>query len=118
MAKKMTAFKLNTEIIEKLEQLAKETGKTKTDIIEMAILCLYDKKDKDNKEVELYKKENEQLKMVLQVFKEREKTAEELKATYERFLQEKEERIKELKERIEELKTYRDHKKPFWKFWK
>lgn len=119
MAKKMVAFKLEQEIINKLEELAERTGKTKTDIIEKAILCLYRQENRDKEEIELYRKENEQLKIALQILKEREQSLEEVKQSYDKLLSEKDERIKELKERIEELKQSKIEKaKPFWKFWK
>ena len=124
MEKKLVNFRLSPELIEQLEELSTKTGKTKTDLVERALKCLFRQENQIKEEIELYQKENEQLKIALQILKEREESLEELKNTYERFLLEKDKRlddlqkrIDELKERIEELKQKQD-KKRFWKFWK
>ena len=124
MEKKLVNFRLSPELIEQLEELSTKTGKTKTDLVEQALKCLFRQENQIKEEIELYQKENEQLKIALQILKERELSLEELKNTYERFLLEKDKRlddlqkrIEELKERIEELKQ-KQGKKRFWKFWK
>ena len=109
--KKVKSYRLLKETIEAIEKLSKKTGKPQSQIIDEAVKFLIENENKTNNEIELYKKENEQLKMVIKMFQEREKAVEEVKNTYERLINEKDERIKELQERIKEKS------KPFWKFW-
>ncbi len=109
MKKKLVNFRLSVELINKLDQIAKETGKNKTQLIEEAIECLLSSKDKENKEIDLLSKQNEQLKQALQGFQIALQGKDEL-------LKEREERIKELKETIEILRE--KQKKSFWQFWK
>ena len=111
MEKKLVNFRLSVELINKLDQMTKETGKNKTQLIEEAIECLFSSKDKENKEIDLLSKQNEQLKQALQGFQIALQGKDEL-------LKEREERIKELKETIEILKEKQEGKKPFWQFWK
>ena len=121
------SFKMSQETIEKIEELAKETGKTYTQILEEAINLYYSNETHVRHEIELYKRENEQLKIALQFLKEREKTIEKVEETYkllidekdkrlEEIKKEKDERIKELQERINEL-SRKKPERPFWKFW-
>ena len=115
MEKKLVNFRLPVELINKLDQLSRETGKNKTQLIEEAIMCLLSSKDKENKEIALLEKQNEQLKQALQGFQIALQGKDEL-------LREREERIKELKETIQILKQSEDQKKkskkPFWQFWR
>ena len=111
MAKVMKQFRLQKEIVDVLEKLSYETGRTQTQIVEEAIKSFFRNENKHKNEVELFKKENEQLKMVIKVLQEREKAIEEVKNAYERLINEKDERIKELQERLKEKS------KPFWRFW-
>lgn len=112
MTKKVKSYRLLPETIKKIEDLVKQTGKSQSQIIDEAINLLYLNENKTKEEIELYRKENEQLKMVLKVFQEKEKALEKVEQTYERLLKEKDQRIIELQERLKEKN------KPFWKFWK
>lgn len=109
--KKKVTFRIDIELFNQLENYSKDTGLSKTEIIERALKQFFKKDKQDYTKIELYKKENEQLKVALKVFHEREKALEEVKNTFERLLNEKDERIKELKEQLEK------QSKPFWKFW-
>ena len=109
--KKVKSYRLLQETIEIIEELAEKTGKKQSQIIDEAVKLLYSNENKTRDEIELYKRENEQLKMVIKVFQEREKALEKVEESYERLLKEKDERIKELQERLQEKN------KPFWKFW-
>jgi len=110
MSKKVKSYWLLEETIQIIEELSSQTGKPQSQIIDEAVKLLYSNENKTKDEIELYKKENEQLKMVIKVFQEREKAVEEIKNTYERLISEKDQRIKELQERLKEKS------KPFWKF--
>lgn len=111
MSKKVKSYRLLEETIQIIEKLSQKTGKPQSQIIDEAVKLLYSSENKTKDEIELYKRENEQLKMVIKVFQEREKAIEKVEESYERLIKEKDERIKELQERLKE-KT-----KPFWKFW-
>ena len=110
MSKKVKSYWLLEETIQIIEELSSQTGKPQSQIIDEAVKLLYSNENKTKDEIELYKKENEQLKMVIKVFQEREKAVEEIKNVYERLISEKDQRIKELQERLKEKS------KPFWKF--
>lgn len=113
MERKLVNFRLPVDLIKKLDELSKETGKNKTQLIEEAIECLYSSKTESKAEIELLEKQNQQLQQALQGFQIALQGKDEL-------LKEREERIKELKETIEILKQNknREKKKPFWQFWK
>lgn len=111
MAKIMKQFRLQKEIVDILEKLSYETGKTQTQIIEEAIKNFFEDENKQKSAIEIFKRENEQLKMVIKVLQEREKAIEEVKNVYERLINEKDERIKELQDALKEKS------RPFWKFW-
>ena len=111
MAKKQLNIRVEESVLEQLDKLSKQSGKTKTQLIEEAIQLLYSQETQMNSQIELYKRENEQLKMVIKVFQEREKAVEEVKNVYEKLINEKDERIKELQKQLKEKS------KPFWKFW-
>jgi len=66
MDKIVRSFWLNKKVLEVLSELSKKTGKTQTKIIEEAILQLYEKSQEDNTQLELAKKQNEQLQITLQ----------------------------------------------------
>ncbi len=109
--KKVKSYRLLKETIKIIEEISQKTGKSQSRIIDEAIKFLINNENKTNNEIELYKKENEQLKMIIKVFQEREKALEKVEESYERLIKEKDERIKELQERLKE------RSKPFWKFW-
>ena len=111
MSKKVKSYRLLEETIKIIEELSEKTGKHQSQIIDEAVKLLYSNENKTKDEIELYKKENEQLKMVIKVFQEREKAVEEVKNAYERLIDEKDQRIKELQ------KILKEKSKPFWKFW-
>jgi len=111
MSKRVKSYRLLEETIEIIENLSNKTGKPQSQIIDEAVKLLYSSENKTKDEIELYKRENEQLKMVIKVFQEREKAIEKVEESYERLIKEKDERIKELQARLQEKS------KPFWKFW-
>ncbi len=111
MEKKLVNFRLPVDLINKLDELAKETGKNRTQLIEEAIECLYSSKTESKAEIELLERQNQQLQQALQGFQIALQGKDEL-------LKEREERIKELKETIEILKEKQKDGKSFWKFWK
>ena len=118
MSKVMKQFRLQQEIVNVLEELAGNTGKTQTQIVEEAIKLLYSNENKIKDEIELYKKENEQLKMVIKVFQEREKAIEKVENAFRQLLEQKDLLIKEKDERIKELQErLKERVKAFWKFW-
>ena len=109
MAKIMKQFRLQQEIIDILEELSNKTGKTQTQIVEEAIKQFYENENKQKFEVELYKKENEQLKLVLN--------------TLQMTIKEKDEKYQDMKQnyeqRIAELKSFIEiNRKKWWQFWK
>ena len=109
MAKIMKQFRLQQEIIDILEELSNKTGKTQTQIVEEAIKQFYENEDKQKFEIELYRKENEQLKLVLN--------------TLQMTIKEKDEKYQDMKQnyeqRIAELKSFIEvNSKKWWQFWK
>ena len=113
-------FKFSKEMIDMLEELASETGKTYTQLIEEAFAMYYKNETKTKEQLQVYKEENEKLKMLLRLFQEKEKTLEKVEEAYQMVVKEKDERIKDLQEqlRIERERYVNNEKKPFWKFWK
>ncbi len=109
--KKVKSYRLSEETIEIIEELSKKTGKPQSQIIDEAVKLLFENENRTKNEIELYKRENEQLKMIIKVFQEREKAIEKVEESYERLIKEKDERIKELQKQLKEKS------KPFWKFW-
>jgi len=97
VSKKVKSYRLLEETIQIIEKLSQKTGKPQSQIIDEAVKLLYSSENKTKDEIELYKRENEQLKMVIKVFQEREKAIEKVEESYERLIKEK--------------------TKPFWKFW-
>ncbi len=65
MVKKQINVKISNEVASKLTELAKITGKTKTSIIENAILRDSEGSKQDHQEIELLDKENQQLKIMM-----------------------------------------------------
>ena len=65
MVKKQINIKISDEVASKLTELAKITGKTKTAIIENAILRDSEGSKQDHNQIELLSKQNEQMQMVL-----------------------------------------------------
>jgi len=107
--KKLVNFRLSIELINKLDEYSKNTGKSKTVIIEEALRCLFDKEERQDKDIKLLEKQNYQLQQTLQSFNVALQSKDDL-------LKEKDERIKELKEMIEILKQ--QNNKNWWQFWK
>lgn len=99
-----------------IETHSNQTGLSKTDIFEMALKMFFENAGQKEKELELFQKENEQLKMAIQILNEKQKAVEKVEETFRELIQEKEKRIEELKERLQELQERR--KKSFWQFWK
>ena len=108
--KKLKGFRLSEEVLEMIDHLSKSSGKSQTQIVEEAVKSMFENKGNVDKEIELYKKENEQLKLVLTTFKQKEEAV-------NRLLTEKDERINDLQDIIKTLKEINTKKKPFWKFW-
>jgi len=69
MAKKQLNIKIDDELSEKLDQLIKKTGKTKTAIISQAIENINRDNAQDHQQIELLNKQNEQLQMMLSATK-------------------------------------------------
>ena len=109
--RKLVNFRLPVKIIDLLNELSKKTGKSKTQLVEEAILKLAEEQEKEQTQIELLEKQNQQLQQIIQSFKIALQGKDEL-------LKEKDQRIQELKETIEILKQKQGRKKPFWKFWK
>ncbi len=130
MAKKQLNIRIEETILIQLEELSKQTGKTKTQLIEEAIQLLYTQESQNNNQLEILSKQNEQLQLALSSLKtiidEKEKSFEELKQSFSMIVQEKENtikekdaRIKDLQEMISTLKTIQEkNKKKWWSFWK
>ena len=111
--KKLVNFRLSVKIIDLLNQLSKQTGKSKTQLVEEAILKLANEGKEENKQLDLLEKQNQQLQQALQGFQLALQGKDEL-------LKEKDERIKDLQETIKALRDIQEAKhtkKPFWKFW-
>jgi len=117
--KKVKSYRLLEETIEIIEKLSKKTGKPQSQIIDEAVKFLLESENKTSNEIELYKRENEQLKMVIKVFQEREKAIQKVEESYERLVKEKDARIKELQDMIDTLKNIQEkNRKRWWNFWK
>ncbi len=108
--RKLVNFRLPVKIIDLLNELSKKTGKSKTQLVEEAILKLAKEQEKEQTQIELLEKQNQQLQQALQGFQIALQGKDEI-------LKEKDERIKELKEIIAMLEQRQKKKKPFWKFW-
>ncbi|WP_460174025.1 ribbon-helix-helix domain-containing protein [Venenivibrio stagnispumantis] len=113
MEKRLVNFRLSVELINKLEELSRQTGKNKTELIEEAIKCLIETHSQTDKQIQLLEEQNKQLMNVLKGFQIALQSKDEL-------LEEKDKRIQELKEIVELLKQNQsqEKKKSFWKFWK
>ncbi len=115
--KKKVTIRISKDLYDLIETYSNQTGISKTDIFEKALRMFFEKSKRDEKQIELYEKENQQLKMLIKVLEERKKALEKVEGTYQKLLDEKDQRIQELKEIIEVLKQGQGKKKPFWKFW-
>ncbi len=69
MAKKQINVKLDDELLMKLDQLAKKTGKSKTTIISQAIDRIATEDRETHQQIELLNRQNEQLQMMLSATK-------------------------------------------------
>ncbi len=69
MTKKQINIRVDDELLMKLDQLAKKTGKSKTDIIAQAINDFDADNKKTHQQIELLNKQNEQLQMMLSATK-------------------------------------------------
>jgi len=112
----MKQFRLEEELIKILEELSKETGKSQTQLIEEAILYMYQHKQHNNLQLEIYKQENEKLKIVINTLQialtEKDNKYEDLKKTYTQMY---EDMKTQYEKRIEELKQInKESKKKWW----
>jgi len=115
MKKKITV-RISEDLANLIDTHSSQTGLSKTDILEKALRMFFENAGHKEKELELFQKENEQLKMAIQILSEKQKAVEKVEETFRELIQEKEKRIEELKERLQELQERR--KKSFWQFWK
>lgn len=99
MAKKQLSMKIDQQFADKLTNLAKTTGKTKTAIIEDAIMHAGEGDKHDRQQIELLSKQNEQLQLMMQ-------------AT-QAVITEKDNTIKSKNELISELRARR---RTFWQW--
>ncbi len=112
MAKKQIAIRIDEGILKMLNDISKQTGKTKTDLIEQAILLLNANEKKESQQIELLSKQNEQLQMAISATKA-------LLQEKDRVIQEKDAVIKAKDELIEELRKSKNKKGFFaWLFGK
>lgn len=111
MEKRLVNFRLDVELLNKLEELSKQTGKNKTELIEQAIKCLIETHSQTDKQIQLLEEQNKQLMNVLKGFQIALQSKDEL-------LEEKDKRIQELKEIVELLKQNQNQSRKWWKFWK
>lgn len=110
-------FKMSQEVIQQLEELSQKTGKSMAQIVEEAITLLYTNENRIKEEIELYKKENEQLKIALKLFREKEIMVEKVEEAFKLVLEQKDLLIQEKDKRIEELQEQLRSKKSWWRFW-
>jgi len=109
--KKVVNFRLSIDVLNLLDDLTNETGKTKTAIIEEALNLLAQNVRKKKTKLKLLEKQNQQLQQILQGFQL-------ALQNKDKLLEEKEKRIQELKEKIEIMKQFQEqNKKQWWKFW-
>ncbi len=103
--KKAITIRISNEVEKKLNELVRQTGKTKTELIELSIMQFYSNEQKTSQQIELLSKQNEQLQMVVSATKA--------------LIKEKDAVIKAKDELIEELRKRKDKKGFFaWLFGK
>ncbi len=103
--KKAITIRISNEVEKKLNELVKQTGKTKTELIELSIMQFYSNEQKTSQQIELLSKQNEQLQMVVSATKA--------------LIKEKDAVIKAKDELIEELRKSKNKKGFFaWLFGK
>ena len=124
------SLKLDPDAILKLEKLSEKTGKSMAVLVEEAIAILYEQVFSERNteaEIELCKKENEQLRLALQVLKERQVALEKVDEAYkkvedtykllisekDKVIEEKDKRINDLLEQVELLRE----KRRWWDKW-
>lgn len=127
MVRSLKAFRLEQETLELLEEIAKKTGKTQTQIVKEALELYAETENQVRYEIEIYKQENDKLKLLVNTLQitmaEKDKKYEDMKNNYEKHIEDLKTSFDNVKasyvKQIEYLTDIiKKNNKKWWMFWK
>ncbi len=127
MVRSLKAFRLEQETLELLEEIAKKTGKTQTQIVKEALELYAETENKVRHEIEIYKQENDKLKLLVNTLQitmnEKDKKYEDMKNNYEKHIEDLKASFDNVKSSyIKQIEYLTDiikkNNKKWWMFWK